>query len=215
MYHHRIGFRMSRVIFVIKRRFHLDLLEKSIRLKYCSMSVQQPAIRNHRTIDHRWPELVYKLGLFRNVFYWYCRGICYWVIYWLGINLKAYLSWTNSQALFNRSNFYLMNSEEFQHFIRPVFDPSDMTLTDIGAGNGLISEQLAMIFRKTSVYEPSILMRRKLKKKRQLNIVRDSNLLRSDVFSVLNVLDVVEGIDIHSTYKPAHSNSYYLIVFNR
>ena len=27
-----------------------------------------------------------------------------------------------------------MNSNEFQNFIRPIFDPSDKTLTDIGAG---------------------------------------------------------------------------------
>ena len=58
-------------------------------------------------------------------------------------------------------------------------------------GNGLISEQLAIIFKKTSVYEPSYLMRRKLQQNRKLDLITD--LQRCDVFSILNVLDVVEG----------------------
>lgn len=58
-------------------------------------------------------------------------------------------------------------------------------------GNGLISEQLAIIFKKTSVYEPSYLMRRKLQQNKKLDLITDFQ--RSDVFSILNVLDVVEG----------------------
>ena len=91
----------------IYRRFHPDLLEKSIRSKFIPMTVQQPPICQSRNVNSWWPELVYKLGL---------------------------LSWTNSQALFKRSNFHLMNSDEFDIFFRTVFDPSDKTLTDIGAG---------------------------------------------------------------------------------
>ena len=98
---------MYRVFHRIYRRFHPDLLEKSIRSKFIEMTVQQPTIHKSRNVNSWWPELVYKLGL---------------------------LSWTNSQALFNRSNFHLMNSDEFDIFIRTVFDPSDKTLTDIGAG---------------------------------------------------------------------------------
>ena len=91
----------------IYRRFHPDLLEKSIKSKFIEMTVQQPPIHKSRNVNSWWPELVYKLGL---------------------------LSWTNSQALFNRSNFHLMTSDEFDIFIQTVFDPSDKTLTDIGAG---------------------------------------------------------------------------------
>ena len=59
----------------------------------------------------------------------------------------------------------------------------------------MISEQLAIIFKETSVYEPSYLMRRKLQKKRGLDLVTDFP--SSDVFSLLNVLDVVKGTFIH------------------
>ena len=103
---------MYRLFHRINRRFHPDLLDKSIRSKFISITVQQPSNRNTRNVNSWWPELLYKLGL---------------------------LSWTNSQALFNRSNFHLMNSDEFDIFIRSVFDPSDKTLTDIGAGEFTIN----------------------------------------------------------------------------
>ena len=101
------SFRMYRGFHSINRRFHPDLLEKSIKSKFLPMTVQQPPIRKSRNVNSWWPELVYKLGL---------------------------LSWTNSQALFYRSNFHFLNSDEFEIFIRTVFDPSNKTLTDIGAG---------------------------------------------------------------------------------
>ena len=70
------SFRMYRGFHrIINRRFHPDLLEKSIKSKFLPMTVQQPPIRKSRNVNSWWPELVYKLGL---------------------------LSWTNSQALFNR-----------------------------------------------------------------------------------------------------------------
>ena len=59
----------------------------------------------------------------------------------------------------------------------------------------MISEELAIIFKETSVYEPMYFMRRKLKKKRRLDLVTEFP--NSDVLSLLIVIDVVEGTFIH------------------
>ena len=68
---------MYRGLHRIYRRFHPDLLEKSIRSKFIEMTVQQPPIHKSRNVNSWWPELVYKLGL---------------------------LSWTNSQARNSRTS---------------------------------------------------------------------------------------------------------------
>ena len=59
--------RAARAIRVINHGFHLDLIEKSVRSKYRSISVQPP-VRKSRKTNGRWPELVYRLGLLRKAF---------------------------------------------------------------------------------------------------------------------------------------------------